>query len=141
MKMPMPIIRGLLETALYVEDLERAADFYERLFGFARLYAEPRLIALAIPGRQVLLLFLKGASSGRNVVPGGVIPPHDGFGRLHLAFAIDPSQRTAWRDALTAAGIALESEVIGDRGGHSLYFRDPDQNLVELATPGLWEIY
>jgi len=27
------------------------------------------------------------------------------------------------------------------RGGHSIYFRDPDGHLLELATPGLWAIY
>ena len=137
----MPAIRGLLETALYVENLERAASFYERIFSFERLYEEPRLIALAIPGRQVLLLFLKGSSSGQNTVPGGLIPPHDGQGRLHLAFAIEATELKQWRDHLTANNITLESEVIGDRGGRSLYFRDPDQNLVELAPPGLWKIY
>ncbi len=137
----MPAIRGLLETALYVEDLARAAQFYENLFGFTRLYEEPRLIALEIPGRQVLLLFLKGASSGKNTVPGGLIPPHDGQGRLHLAFAIEAAEQKTWRAHLTANGIVIESEVIGDRGGRSLYFRDPDQNLVELAPPGLWKIY
>jgi len=137
----MPVIRGLLETALYVEDLEHAANFYQTLFGFERLYEEPRLIALAIPGRQVLLLFLKGASSGQNIVPGGLIPTHDGEGRLHLAFAIESAELKQWRDLLTTSGVAIESEVIGDRGGRSLYFRDPDQNLVELAPPGLWKIY
>lgn len=137
----MPEIRGLLETALYVEDLERAAEFYERLFRFSRLYEEPRLIALEIPGRQILLLFHKGASSGQNVVPGGVIPPHDGYGRLHLAFAIEATEYDKWKEYLTDNGIAIESEVIGALGGHSLYFRDPDQNLVELGTPGLWKIY
>jgi catechol 2,3-dioxygenase-like lactoylglutathione lyase family enzyme len=27
------------------------------------------------------------------------------------------------------------------RGGQSIYFRDPDDLLVELATPGIWEAY
>ncbi|PYU59508.1 MAG: glyoxalase, partial [Acidobacteria bacterium] len=26
-------------------------------------------------------------------------------------------------------------------GGWSLYFRDPDRHLIELATPGTWSIY
>ena len=112
----MPEIRGLLETALYVKNLECAAEFYERLFGFSRLYEEPRLIALEIPGRQVLLLFLKGASSGQNTVPGGLIPPHDGYGRLHLAFAIEATERSQWKETLAVNDIAIESEVIGDRG-------------------------
>ena len=137
----MPAIRGLLETALYVENLERAANFYEKIFGFERLYEEARLIALAIPSRQVLLLFLKGASSGQNPVPGGLIPPHDGAGRLHLAFAIEATEQKQWRNHLIASHIPIESEVIGDRGGRSLYFRDPDNNLVELSPPGLWKIY
>jgi len=32
----------------------------------------------------------------------------------------------------------LEQQVAWPRGGTSLYFRDPDRHLVELATPGLW---
>ena len=28
-----------------------------------------------------------------------------------------------------------------ERGGQSIYFRDPDGHLVELATPGIWAIY
>lgn len=30
----MPTISRLLETALYVEDLERSAQFYQKVFGF-----------------------------------------------------------------------------------------------------------
>jgi catechol 2,3-dioxygenase-like lactoylglutathione lyase family enzyme len=38
-------------------------------------------------------------------------------------------------------GIAIESKVQWELGGQSLYFRDPDGNSLELATPGLWSIY
>jgi hypothetical protein len=34
-------------------------------------------------------------------------------------------------------GVEIESEVHWERGGTSVYFRDPDNNLLELATPKL----
>jgi catechol 2,3-dioxygenase-like lactoylglutathione lyase family enzyme len=32
----------------------------------------------------------------------------------------------------------VESRIHWARGGTSLYFRDPDGNSLEVATPGLW---
>jgi len=37
--------------------------------------------------------------------------------------------------------LAIEGRTDWSRGGHSIYFRDPDGHLLELATPGLWAIY
>jgi catechol 2,3-dioxygenase-like lactoylglutathione lyase family enzyme len=71
-------------------------------------------------------------------VSGGVIPPHDASGRMHFAFSIAADQLAAWERRLADAGIAIESSVNWPAGGISLYFRDPDQHLVELATPGIW---
>ena len=43
-----------------------------------------------------------------------------------------------WRDHLAQQGIAIEREVAWPSGGASLYFRDPDGNSLELATPATW---
>jgi catechol 2,3-dioxygenase-like lactoylglutathione lyase family enzyme len=137
----MPSVSGVLETSLYVDDLLRAVRFYEELFGFPRLFADERMCALAIAGKQVLLLFLKGASLDPIATPGGAIPPHDGEGRLHLAFSIAAAELPEWEARLAAHGIPIESRVTWSRGGTSLYFHDPDGHVVELATPGLWAIY
>ena len=137
----MPGVNGVLETALYVEDLARAMRFYEDLFGFERLVHDERLCAYAVAGRQVLLLFKQGASLRPMAIPGGTLPPHDGGGNLHLAFAIEAADLEAWEQRLTAKGVAVESRVAWERGGHSLYFRDPDGHLLELVTPGCWRIY
>jgi len=138
----MPTVTRVLETSLYVSDLDRSADFYRRIFGFETLLETPsRLHAMNVGGRQVLLLFRAGASDQPNAVPGGVVPPHDGRGRLHLAFAIPDDQLDAWRRQLAEAGVAIESTVHPPQGGTSIYFRDPDGHLIELATPGLWPIY
>ena len=137
-------IDRVLETALYVDEMGRAIEFYQRIFGFPVLLksAEPdRLTALDIGGAQVLLLCKKGASVQAVVTPGGKIPPCDGSGNSHLAFPIALSQLEAWEKHLLDNGIAIESKVQWQRGGQSLYFRDPDGNLLELATPGLWSTY
>jgi catechol 2,3-dioxygenase-like lactoylglutathione lyase family enzyme len=137
-------IDRVLETALYVGDMGRAVEFYQGVFGFAVLArsAEPdRLTALDIGGTQVLLLFKKGASLQAVVIPGGKIPPCDGSGNSHLAFPVAVSQLEDWEKRLLENGIAIESKVHWERGGQSLYFRDPDGNLLELATPGLWSTY
>ena len=132
-------VHGILETALYVSDLDRSLGFYQDLFGFPKLSGDDRFRALEVPGRQVLLLFRQGATREPIPLPnGGVIPPHDGTGELHLAFSIGGDEVAAWRGLLEQHGIVLEHEVAWPRGGTSLYFRDPDRHLVELATPGLW---
>ena len=142
----MTNILRLLETALYVADLDRSCDFYERVLGLgpdigAKPESEKRFRPLQMPGGQVLLLFPKGFATTVAVLPGGTIPPHDGDGRLHLAFAISASEIDAWRERLQSHGVSIEGEMKWPRGGTSLYFRDPDGHLVELATPGLWSIY
>lgn len=137
----MPVVSSLLETSLYVEDLPRAIRFYERLFGFERLFSDERMCAFNVAGRQVLLLFQEGASLRPIATQGGMIPPHDGDGPLHLAFAIPAAELDAWEARLAEQGVTIESRVAWEAGGTSLYFRDPDHHLIELATPGVWAIY
>lgn len=137
-----PPLTGILETALYVADLDRAERFYADLFGFPRLLRDARLCAFGVAERDVLLLFLRGASEPAPIpVPGGAIPPHGGAGRIHLAFAVPAAALAAWEARLAERGVTIEGRVAAPRGGHSIYFRDPDGHLLELATPGLWPIY
>jgi catechol 2,3-dioxygenase-like lactoylglutathione lyase family enzyme len=137
----MPAVTGVLETSLYVADLRRSVGFYRDLFGFEVLAADERFCGLNVAGRQVLLLFQKGLSAAPSVLPGGTIPGHDGSGRLHLAFAVAAADLPGWEERLRDQGVAVESTVNWPRGGRSLYFRDPDGHLVELAAPGVWSIY
>jgi catechol 2,3-dioxygenase-like lactoylglutathione lyase family enzyme len=137
----MPTINQVLETSLYVEDLERSERFYHEVLGLKTMVADDRLRALSVAGRQVLLLFLKGASAQVMALPGGILPPHDGSGNLHLAFAVDAVELAAWEQTLASHGVAVESRIDWPRGGRSIYFRDPDGHLLEMVTPGCWPIY
>jgi catechol 2,3-dioxygenase-like lactoylglutathione lyase family enzyme len=137
----MPRLNGVLETCLYVDDAGRAAAFYERILGLSCVYADHRLRAYDVGGRGLLLLFRRGQSLETVTMPGGIIPPHDGRGPVHMAFSIAADELAAWEERLVAAGIAIEGRTRWPRGGTSIYFRDPDGHLLELATPGLWPGY
>ena len=141
MSAPTPPVQRLLETAIQVESIPTSAAFYERVFGFPRMVDNERLCAMDVCGSQVLLLFAKGQTEEPLVMPGGVIPGHGSAGRLHLAFAIDAGDLEAWETRLTLLGIPIEGRCSWERGGVSLYFRDPDEHLVELVTPGIWANY
>ena len=137
-----PAVTGVVETSLYVADLRRSTRFYENIFGFPEIMRdEGRLHALAVAEKQVLLLFAVGRSTQPTDTHGGQIPAHDGRGQLHVAFSIVASDVQVWRDHLWANGITIESEVDCPGGGHSIYFRDPDDHAVELITPGCWKVY
>jgi catechol 2,3-dioxygenase-like lactoylglutathione lyase family enzyme len=136
-----PSVRGILETSLYVNDLQRSAQFYGNLFGFEPLIMDDRLCALSVGNGQVLLLFRKGASRRPGTTAGGTIPPHDGRGEMHVAFAIESSDLSRWEEELMSLHIGIESRVAWPEGGTSIYFRDPDNHSIELASPGTWTIY
>jgi catechol 2,3-dioxygenase-like lactoylglutathione lyase family enzyme len=134
-------VDAILETALYVDDLARASGFYSEVFGFEALVESPRLCALDVGGKSVLLLFQRGATADGLRAAGGFIPPHDGTGPSHFAFAIRLEDVARWEAHLAQHGVEIESKVKWDRGGISLYFRDPDNHSVELVTRGTWKIF
>jgi catechol 2,3-dioxygenase-like lactoylglutathione lyase family enzyme len=137
----MPKLAGVIETALYVDDLTRAITFYRDILGVAALNQDARFAAFDVGGRSVLLLFKRGATLETVHLPGGTIPPHDGHGPLHIAFAVTTDELPAWERRLVEQGVAIEARTAWPRGGHSIYFRDPDNHLLELVTPGVWAIY
>jgi catechol 2,3-dioxygenase-like lactoylglutathione lyase family enzyme len=130
-----PKTNGILETSLYVSDLRRSMRFYEETFGF-RVISDfgERGCAVQAGAHQVLLLFKKGASRT-------IQSPHDGDGELHVAFAISADDLAHWESWLQTIGIPVEEKRRWELGGWSLYFRDPDHHLIELATPGVWVVY
>jgi len=126
---------GLLESSLYVKDVSTSARFYAKIFGF-RMVSDfgERGCAMQAGERQVLLLFKKGGSLR-------IPSPHDGDGELHVAFAIPASELPRWEAWLEENGFSIEEKRPRDLGGQSLYFRDPDRHLLEIASPGIWSIY
>jgi catechol 2,3-dioxygenase-like lactoylglutathione lyase family enzyme len=129
-----PKTDGILESSLYVSDVSRSVRFYEEIFGFQVVTNFGRGCAMHAGERQVLLLFKKGGSRA-------IQSPHDGDGELHIAFAIPSAELANWELWLQTKRIEVEEKKMWELGGWSLYFRDPDRHLIELATPGVWSVY
>ncbi|MEL7253601.1 MAG: VOC family protein [Pseudomonadota bacterium] len=135
---PAPAPASVLEAALYVDDLDVAADFYGRVMGLAEELRVPGRHVFFRVGATILLLFdarvtVKGSSDDRMPVPA-----HGARGPGHLCFGASRAEITAWRDRLTAAGHPIEADFDWPGGARSIYFRDPAGNSIEIAEPRLW---
>ena len=133
-----PRIRGIVETALYTDDLDACRRFYTDVLGLEIIMENDGMLAFDAGTSQVLLVFERATSSGDKRLPGGLIPGHRGDGPAHMAFHIAIRDYDAWKAAFRSRGVPILSEVTFPAGGRSLYFNDPAGNVLELATPGHW---
>jgi catechol 2,3-dioxygenase-like lactoylglutathione lyase family enzyme len=131
---------GILETCLCAADLDAAERFYTTVLGLPLIERQADRHVFLRCGRAVFLVFNPAVTAVPAAVAGQTIPPHGTTGAGHAAFAVRDDEVAGWRRRLQAAGVAVESEVAWPQGGHSLYFRDPAGNLLELATPRIWGI-
>lgn len=140
---PILKVDGVIEVPVSADDVDRAAKFYARVFGFKTLFEEEdTLRALDVCGRQVILIFKRKAITEPSEAPEGEIPAHDVAGETHFALGVESDARLQeCIQRLTQLGIAIESEARSTFGGRQLYFRDTENNLVELITRNVWPIY
>ena len=93
-----PPLRGILETAVYVNDLEKAHAFYAGVIGLERMVTGDRLFAYDAGLGETLLVFARGQTAEDTETPGGVIPGHHSEGPAHFAFKIAPEDVEPWPD-------------------------------------------
>lgn len=127
-----PLVDRIDHVVLTVADIEATTRFYERALGLTRETfrgpgGEPRY-ALTF-GRQKINL-----QDRDTATPTKARAPTFGSGDFCLIAAVPLDDVIAH---LAAAGIPLEAGPVPRRGAQgalrSIYFRDPDGNLVEVA--------
>ena len=127
---------GVLEVALYATDLKAVESFYTEVLGLAvQEKTEGRHVFFRC-GYVMILVFNPDVTSKT----GGVVPPHGTIGAGHMAFSIKSGDFEHWREHLSKHNVAIEKDVDWGQGGHSVYFRDPAGNSIELTTPKTWGI-
>ena len=129
---PSPRLTGILETVLYVADVDRAERFYRDVMGLTQIGKEPGRHVFFRVGSGVLLLFR--AQTTRQA---GNLPPHGADGEIHVCFTTSPAEYEVWKRRIQKHGIAILQETEWAQG-RSFYFRDPDGNLLELANADIW---
>ena len=130
---------GILEAALYVDDLGRAEAFYAGVLGLERIaHVEGRHIFFRC-GEGVVLLFNADATimppSPQAKLP---VPPHGARGPGHLCFRGSAAEIGELKAHLERNDIAIEADFEWPNGGRSIYFRDPAGNSLEMAEPRIW---
>lgn len=122
------MISGLDHFVLTVASVEETCAFYQGLLGFERIDIAGRPTALAFAGQKINV-----HEAGREFEPKAGRPT-PGSGDFCLITDRPLDELCA---VLAANGVAVELgpvERIGARGPMmSVYFRDPDGNLVEVA--------
>lgn len=131
----------MLETSVYADDLKIAKGFYRDIIGLELIREEPGRHVFFRCGPGVFLIFNAKATEKDSCPDDAIdVPTHGARGPGHACFAITAEKVDAWRDHLQDHGIEIEQEINWPNGAHSLYFRDPAGNSMELATPSLWGI-
>lgn len=130
----------ILESALYVDDLDAAEAFYGKILGLTKISRGGNRHLFFECGPGVLLIF----NPDETVIPYKEVqlpvPPHGTRGQGHLCFRATSDEIDEWAARLTAAGVEIESVVEWPEGGRSIYFRDPAGNSLEFAEAKIWGI-
>lgn len=126
----------IIETCLYVDDVEATATWYEDVLGLEAFARDlPRHVFLRC-GDTLLLLF--DPDETEVVEPGDKAAPHGARGAQHVALGVE--ELAPWRQRLADAGVEIIEETSWGKGD-SIYFHDPAGNVVELVTRGTWPVW
>ena len=118
-------LTGLDHVNLKVRDLERSRRFYE-LLGLKETSHRDGMLFFALGDHHHHLALYE-------VGPNATNPPRGSVGLGHFSFSVESeSELSGFRQKLEAAGHSIET-TIDHVVSKSMYFRDPDGNMVELA--------
>ena len=133
----MTRISGILESALYCEDLVAADAFYGGLLGLKKVSEMEGRHLFYSCGQGQLLVF-KPSETIQPIDSDLPIPTHGSQGSGHLCFRASLEEIEGWINKFKSAGIEIESDFTWPNGARSIYVRDPGNNSIEFAEPKLW---
>ncbi|MEQ1403986.1 VOC family protein [Neorhizobium sp. Rsf11] len=134
------MIEGILETALYADDLDAAEAFYGGVLGLEKILRAGNRHVFFRCGPGILLIFNPKETVKPPTADALPVPPHGTIGPGHVCFRVSGEAIDRIKETLNRAGIAIESDFRWPNGARSIYFRDPAGNSLECAELRLWDI-
>ncbi|TCD16063.1 VOC family protein [Oricola cellulosilytica] len=131
---------GILETALYVRDLDSAERFYGGTLGLEKIVRVEGRHVFFRCGDGILLLFIASETVRPPSNPALPVPAHGMRGAGHACFRVESDKMEPWRQHLEEEGVGIEADFRWPNGARSIYFRDPAGNSLEIAEPKLWDL-
>lgn len=122
------------ETCIYVQDLARTKDFYHGKLGLEVIVLVEGKHVFFRAGSSVLLCFISEYTEIQTHTP-----PHGASGNIHFALEVNSDEYEGAKNEILQKGITIEHEHEWKNKLHSFYFRDPDENLVEIVQKGVWD--
>ncbi|MBP1841873.1 catechol 2,3-dioxygenase-like lactoylglutathione lyase family enzyme [Rhizobium petrolearium] len=132
------MIEGILETALYADDLDAAEAFYGGVLDLEKILRAGNRHVFFRCGPGILLIFNPKETVKPPAAGALPVPPHGTIGPGHACFRVSGEAIDRIKETLNRAGIAIESDFRWPNGARSIYFRDPAGNSLECAEPRLW---
>lgn len=135
--MPMPDPpQAVLETALYVDDLDEAARFYAEVIGLEEVQRVPgRHVFFGCGSGMVLLFDPQASARPSNGLP---VPVHGAQGPGHMCFRVPGPTLEGWVQWFARRDVPIEADFHWPNGARSIYARDPSGNSIEVSEAKLW---
>ena len=126
------MLEKIVYTTVFVDDQDRALDFYTRVLGFSKRADNPtadsatpdspRFLAVGVKDQDFLLVLWPGTpGQGRPVQ-----------GRIPAAYTIETRDCRQASETLKARGVQFETDVLEYPWGYVAVFQDPDGNRLQL---------
>lgn len=127
-------INQIKETCLYISDLKKAEDFYNKKLGFPVISLSENRHIFFRAGTSVLLCFIPEITKHEEN-----LPPHYAYGPQHIAFEVDPEEYEQWIEKIKKERIEIIHVQKWKGSATSFYFKDPEGHILEIVPSGMWD--
>ena len=122
-------------TILYVQDVKKSVEFYEKAFGFTRKFVTPENDYGELSVGEITLSFASKTMANSNLKSGFIESSlaNKPFG-IEIGFTTDNVEQTV-KSAISAGAIIIEDPKTKPWGQTVAYLRELDGFLIEICTP------